>query len=338
MNSKHLLFQISVLLVVSFTTIGAVRQVQAKLAARAENSIYGDAPVIRRITEPSTYKLSAPAAIPIVTPVVSTKIPLLLKSLPMPAAPTAFQGPDAVLVPILLYHRIDVSLIDSQYYVSPDNFEEQMKLLRDWGYTTITTKLLVKAIAEGADLPLHSVLITFDDGHLNNYAAAFPIMQKYGFTGVVYIIGEYMGTPGYMSVDQIKEMAEVGWEVGSHSMSHPDLTALDRQQQLYEIVESRGFLESELDVPVLTFAYPFGEFDGAVINLAYSAGYIAGMGLGYTYDQGTSNLFALRRRGVNGTRDLNSFASSLPWQGDPVYLQEDTSVSSLTQDPINTLP
>ncbi len=328
MNSKHLLFQISVLLFVSFNTIGAIQQVQAKLDAQAAGSIYGGAPAVRSISESSSYKVAVLSAIPTVTPVASTKVPVLLKSLPIPVAPTlTFQGPDAVLVPILLYHRIDVSLTDSQYYVSPDKFEEQMKLLRDWGYTTITTELLVKAIAEGADLPLHPVLITFDDGHLNNYTTAFPIMQKYGFTGVVYIIGEYMGTPEYMNADQIKEMAKAGWEVGSHSMTHPDLTTINRQQQQFEIIESRKFLETELGVPVLTFAYPFGASDSAVINLAYSAGYIAGMGLGSTHNQGTSNLFALQRRGVDGTRDLNSFASYLPWQGDFAYLTADSAAN-----------
>ena len=112
-----------------------------------------------------------------------------------------------MLVPIILYHRIDISPINSQYYVPPEKFDEEMKLLHDWGYTTITTELLIKAINEGADLPPRPILITFDDGHLNNYTTAFPIMQKYGFTGVLYIVANYMGADQYMNADQIKEMA-----------------------------------------------------------------------------------------------------------------------------------
>lgn len=250
--------------------------------------------------------------------------------LPTPPVPTpVFQGPNSVVVPILLYHRIDVSLTDSQYYISPEKFEEQMKLLRDWGYTTITTELLVKAITEGANLPPRPLIITFDDGHLNNYTTAFPIMKKYGFTGVIYVVGAYMGTPQYMNPDQIKEMVKAGWEVGSHTMSHLDLTTLDPEQQRYEIFESRRFLESELGVPVLTFSYPFGMVNRTVINMAYSTGYIAGMGLGYTHDQGTTNLFTLQRRDINGTRDLNSLASYLPWQGKFVNLPDNTPVTSL---------
>jgi peptidoglycan/xylan/chitin deacetylase (PgdA/CDA1 family) len=112
-------------------------------------------------------------------------------------------------------------------------------------------------------------------------------------------------------------------------MRHLDLTTLDPEQQRYEIVESRSFLETELGVPVLTFSYPFGMVNRTVINMAYSTGYIAGMGLGYTHDQGTTNLFTLQRRDINGTRDLNSFASYLPWQGELVDLPDDMPFTSL---------
>jgi len=350
MNSKHLLFQITILLFVSFNTVRAIQQVQTKLVVQPQNLVYSDTStveVMENAYPDKSHSISIHSALgkssdnfaaqkisvsDFSTATTPPAIPIL-------ATPTsAFQGPDEVLVPILLYHRIDVSSTDSQYYVPPDKFEEQMKLLHDWGYTAITTELLVKAITKGADLPLHPILITFDDGHLDNYTTAFPIIQKYGFTGVLYIIGEYMGTPGYMNADQIKEMAKNGWEVGSHTMTHPDLTSLERQRQLYEIVESRNFLETKLSVPILTFAYPFGESDRTAINLAYSAGYIAAMGLGYTHNQGTSNLFALQRRGVNGTHDLRSFASFLPWQGDLVYLTMDELTPSLIQDPTNILP
>ena len=260
-----------------------------------------------------------------------TVAPVLPTPSPIPTALTyVFQGPGTVIVPILLYHRIDVSRTDSQFYVAPEKFEEQIKLLYDWDYTTITTEMLVKAITDGAALPLRPVLITFDDGNLDNYTTAFPVMQKYGFTGVLYIIGTYLGADKYMDAEQVKEMVDAGWEVGSHSMTHLDLTALDPDQQQSEIIESRRVLETKLGVPVLTFAYPFGVSDKTIINMVYSSGYIAGMGLGYTHEQGISNLFTLQRRGVNGTHDLKKFASFLPWQGDPVYLSSDTPVPSPT--------
>jgi peptidoglycan/xylan/chitin deacetylase (PgdA/CDA1 family) len=257
---------------------------------------------------------------------------------PTPTATWVHQGPETVLVPIILYHRIDTSPINSQYYVPPEKFDEEMKLLHDWGYTTITTELLIKSINEGADLPPRPILITFDDGHLNNYTTAFPIMQKYGFTGVLYIVGNYMGTDQYMNADQIKEMAAAGWEVGSHSISHLDLTSLEPERQRYEVVESRKMLETSLGVPVLTIAYPFGISNSSVIDYAHFAGYIGGMSLGFTHNQGISNLYTLQRRDIQGTYNVKQFAAFLPWQGDPIFLPTDTPTPTMvpSRTPIPT--
>jgi peptidoglycan/xylan/chitin deacetylase (PgdA/CDA1 family) len=257
---------------------------------------------------------------------------------PIPTATWVHQGPISVVVPIILYHWIAVSPINSQYYVPPEKFEEEMKLLHDWGYTTITTELLIKAITQGADLPPRPLIITFDDGHLNNYTTAFPIMKKYGFTGVLYIVSSYMGADQYMNADQIKEMAAAGWEVGSHTISHLNLTSLEPQRQRHEIVDSRKILEAKLGMTIRTFSYPFGMSDGGVIDYVHFAGYLAAMSLGFTDDQGTSNLYTLQRREIKGTYDVKQFSAFLPWQGDPIFLPTDTPTPTLrpTRTPIPT--
>ncbi|HEY2981399.1 MAG TPA: hypothetical protein VGJ22_09485, partial [Anaerolineales bacterium] len=86
----------------------------------------------------------------------------------LPTATWVTQGPDHVIVPILLYHHIDISPINSRYYVTPFNFEGQMKLLHDWGYETISISDLVRAITEGASLPPRPIILSFDDGHVDN--------------------------------------------------------------------------------------------------------------------------------------------------------------------------
>ncbi len=254
---------------------------------------------------------------------------------PSPTPTWVAQGPGNVIVPILLYHWIAVSPSDgpsytSPYYVKPEVFDAEMKLLHDWGYTTITLDMLLKAIAEGTELPPRPMLITFDDGHLNNYTTAFPIMQKYGFTGVLYVVGNYIGIDDYLNADQIKEMAAAGWEVGSHSMSHADLTVLEPQRQRAEVVDSKDFLEKTLGVPISSIAYPFGLSNSGVIDYAHFAGYSAGMSLGFTYDQGVGNIFTLQRRDIKGTYDIKQFALFLPWQGDPVFLPTDTPMPTIT--------
>ena len=252
---------------------------------------------------------------------------------PSPTATEAWivQGPGDVTIPIILYHRIDTSPIGSRYYVTPEKFDDQMKLLHDWGYTSITATMLIQAITQGRELPPRPFLLTIDDGHLDNYTNAFPITQKYGFTGVLYIVGNYMGAEDFMNADEILEMHNAGWEVGSHSMNHLDLTKLDEKSLREEIVGSRQKLEEKLNIPVLTFAYPFGFKDEAAVDYVKIAGYIGAMGAsGYTPAQGSWNLYYLQRVEIKGSEDAKTFTRFLPWQGDASYLPTDTPAPSPT--------
>jgi peptidoglycan/xylan/chitin deacetylase (PgdA/CDA1 family) len=225
-----------------------------------------------------------------------------------------FQGPGDIVVPILLYHHIGFSLKDaSVYYVSPQAFDQQMNLLYQWGYQSISVELLVRAIQEGAQLPPKPVLLTFDDGSETTYTTALPIMQRYRFTGAAYIVYHYVGITHHMSEDEIRALYAAGWEIGSHGLSHTELTARP-ERQMDEIVQSRRRLEALLGVPVLSFAYPFGAYDSDSLHYVHFAGYIAAMGLGNETRQGSKNLFYLYRQAVRGTDDLPTFASRLPWR------------------------
>jgi peptidoglycan/xylan/chitin deacetylase (PgdA/CDA1 family) len=226
-------------------------------------------------------------------------------------------GPGDVRIPILLYHHIGASPVESRYYVPVELFEQELKVLQDLGYTTITVEQLVDAITKGCKLPEHPIMITFDDGNLDNYTKAFPIMQKYGFTGVLYIVANYLGVDGYLSREQILEMHEAGWSIGSHGLSHKDLTTLSPEDQKNEIAWSKKFLEKELGIDILTFAYPFGAKNNAMIGLVRQSGYIAAMGAeGYKDSQGTWNLFNLQRVEVKATENAESFTRFLTWQGE----------------------
>jgi peptidoglycan/xylan/chitin deacetylase (PgdA/CDA1 family) len=236
------------------------------------------------------------------------------------------QGPNQVIIPILLYHHIGFSLAeDSAYYVSPEVFDQQMNLLYQWGYKTISIELLAKAIKEGAQLPPKPIILTFDDGGETTYSAALPIMQRYQFTGVSYIVYHYVGLTNYMNADEIRALHAAGWEIGSHGLTHRDLTTRpDRQED--EVVHSRRQLESLLGIPISSFAYPFGAYDESSLGYARFAGYIAAMGLGNESMQGTKNLFYLYRQAVRGTDDLRAFASRLPWRQDQYDLPPVTIV------------
>jgi peptidoglycan/xylan/chitin deacetylase (PgdA/CDA1 family) len=229
----------------------------------------------------------------------------------------SFQGPGRILVPIFLYHQIGYSNIkDNPYYVSPEEFEKQMFLLHAWGYQTITVRQLAFAILNGAELPFKPIVLTFDDGNENTYTTALPILQKYGFTGTAYIVYNFVGVTNYMDKQQIRALNEAGWEIGSHGLSHVDLTKrTDRQEA--EIIESRRKLQILLGgTPVDTFSYPFGAYDELSLHYLDFAGYVAAVGLGPDMYQGPGNVYYLYRRDIKGIYDLKTFAQFLPWQGD----------------------
>ena len=248
------------------------------------------------------------------------------------------QGPGHVQVPIFMYHHVTTSPIDSEFYVPPDKFADEMKLLHNWGYTTITTSMLVDAITKGASLPPHPIIITFDDSWGSQYTNAFPVMEQYGFTGVLYTVVGYINKPSgldtdplYLTTDQIKEMAAAGWEVGSHTETHQNVTVMTDDQLHFEIVQSRKDLEQQLGVPILTFAYPFGGANSGVTDYVHFAGYIAAMGAtGFAADQGKSNLYELQRCEIKGSDDAKSIIRFLPWLGDPTFIPTDTPTPTST--------
>ena len=269
---------------------------------------------------PTQAATITPIFFPTYTPTISpseTSLPTTTFTPTLTLEPQWYwQGPGEIIVPILLYHHIGFSLQgEAVYYVSPDTFDQQMNLLYQWGYKTISVELLVRALKDGAQLPPKPIILTFDDGSETTYTTALPIMQRYGFTGTSYIVYNYVGIPGYMNVDQIQGLYAAGWEIGSHGLSHADLTARPEREG-DEIVESRRRLQSLLDVPVLSFAYPFGANDDDSLYFVQHAGYVAAMGLGSETMQRYKNRFYLYRQPVKGIDDLKLFSLLLPWRGD----------------------
>lgn len=221
-----------------------------------------------------------------------------------------------ITAPILLYHHILDGEPPNRYYVSVASFRQQMGLLKYLGYSTVTPSQLVSVLLNGGELPAHPIVITFDDGNLDIYHLAFPIMKEYGFVGAFYIVANRLESDGFIHVDQLKEMAAAGWEIGSHSMSHPDLIQ-NHTSLKNELLNSRLVLEKALGVSVTSFAYPYGLTDDYILKQMRGYGYTNGMGLGILTEHTMNSRFYLNRRVVERSLDLNGFTALLPWQGNP---------------------
>ncbi len=246
---------------------------------------------------------------------VPTDTPLPTETPTPSETPTeVYYPPGEVIAPILLYHHVSDESVGYRYYVTPDVFRAQLQALIDWGYTSITVSDLVNALKNGGNLPARPVVITFDDGNVDIYQNAFPIMREMGFVGTFYIVGNRLHSRYYANADQLQEMINAGWEIGCHSMSHIDLT-LDYSVIGYEVASSRSLLQDTLGVTVNTFAYPYGIIDDFVVNKVSEYGYQAAMGLGTSWRHTWGTLFYLSRIEVQGSYDMNKFASLLPWAG-----------------------
>src|SRR5206468_11653311 len=126
------------------------------------------------------------------------------------------------------YHRIrDWSASDSKraedYIVPVNNFREQMKFLADNGYHTILPDQLYDYLLKGMALPSRPIMISFDDSHVEQYSFAREEMNKYRFKGVYFIMTVSLDRPGYMSKEQVKQLADEGNIIGSHTWNHSNV-------------------------------------------------------------------------------------------------------------------
>ena len=136
-----------------------------------------------------------------------------------PIESQVWNEPSRVIAPILLYHHVSDRPVASRLYVSADTFRSQLRLLKSNGYASISIAQLAKALKSSNPLPQRSVVITFDDGNEDVYECAFPIMKEFNYTGTVYVIAGRLKMGGYLNKDQIKELIDAGWELGSNGMN-----------------------------------------------------------------------------------------------------------------------
>jgi peptidoglycan/xylan/chitin deacetylase (PgdA/CDA1 family) len=124
-------------------------------------------------------------------------------------------------------------------------------------------------------------MLTFDDGVSNQYTTAYPILKKYGLTGVFYIISQRSG----INQAQIKEMADGGMDVGSHSAHHPDLTKITDSTTLSsEIISSKYTIQSTINKTVYSFCYPGCGWNSQTLSYVSDAGYYIGVSCGSSID------------------------------------------------------
>lgn len=166
-------------------------------------------------------------------------------------------------VPILCYHQIrDYKESDSKvaraYIVPGDIFRQQMQALADSGYQGILPDQLYDYLLYGTPLPEKPVMITFDDTRLDQYTEALPALEKHGFKAAFFIMTVSLGKPGYMSRDQVAELARKGHSIGSHTWDHQNVKKYQAADWINQIDRPSRQLKEITGQPTEYFAYPFG--------------------------------------------------------------------------------
>lgn len=190
---------------------------------------------------------------------------------------------------VLCYHALSPTW-EADLSTTPERFERQLRLLVSRGYRGVTFTEAVESPARGRVLA-----ITFDDAYRSVLELGLPILDRLGLVATVFAVTDFVGSeqpmkwPGIerwlgvpherelmpMSWPELQTLTEAGWEIGSHTVSHPHLTEVGDDMLRDELVRSKAACEDHLGNPCTSLAYPYGDFDARVVTATASAGYRA---------------------------------------------------------------
>jgi peptidoglycan/xylan/chitin deacetylase (PgdA/CDA1 family) len=218
-------------------------------------------------------------------------------------------------VPILCYHNIKNFSANSGemtkvYSVKPLDFAAQMRALADAGYQTILPEQLYDYLLYDGKLPTKPIMITFDDTREEQFSIGATEMKKYNFKGVFFIMTVSINRPGYMSKEQIKNLADVGHIVAAHTWDHHMVTKYSGDDWNTQLVMPKAKLEKIVGKPVTDFAYPFGLWNPSAIPELKKSGYQMAYILSTKRDL-VDPLYTIRRIIVSGTWSTEKMMKSI---------------------------
>lgn len=225
---------------------------------------------------------------------------------PIPEMPANLDAPVATRevsvsppVPILMYHHVQnvfggIRASDAGMFVSPKNFEAQLKWLSENGFVTVGPDYFGGPMKPSGK----PIILTFDDGYQDSYDNVFPILKKYGFQGTFYPIVDNIDRSGFLTTEEIREMEKGGMRFGSHTYSHPNLAEIPTLQAEQEIYGSKKTLEEIAQTDIADFCYPVGAFDRRAENILSNSGYRTAVTVRNELNDGPTDPLLLNRLNI----------------------------------------
>ena len=214
-----------------------------------------------------------------------------------------------------MYHMVDIprSREEQKLAISPLRFAAHMRALHARGYRFVSLTQIQDYLDANREMPAAAVAVTLDDGFADNYMRALPILVRYEVPATVFLVVNCIGGdnrwmrerdyPVRRMLDwgQIREMQDAGICFGSHTLTHPRLSALDRRAARAEIQGSKQALEDRLGAAVDHFAYPYGDWSGETVELVREAGHTLACSTRSGFNRPEADPLLLRRIEVYGT-------------------------------------
>ncbi|MEA1939171.1 MAG: polysaccharide deacetylase family protein, partial [Candidatus Caldatribacteriota bacterium] len=222
------------------------------------------------------------------------------------------------VIPILTYHNFTKGK-SSSYQINIDKFEKQMDYLSTHNYSVISLSELIKG-QKNSSLPSKPVAITIDDGFKSTYTLAYPILKRYNFPATFFIYTDFIEKNRHsLTWEEIKEMTGNNIEIGSHTLSHPNLLEYRKGENYNayfsrikeEIFLSKKILEEKINTKIKYFAYPYGTYDSTIKNLVIQAGYKAIFNANSMNNDNSHNPFTMNRQIIFGQNSFDSFIGIL---------------------------
>lgn len=254
-------------------------------------------------------------------------------------------SPESATATILCYHIVEAPAAP-RMHIGRETFRQHLRYLEMTGYNVIPLRHLYEYVAgKRASIPKNAVVITIDDGWRSTYTEAFPELQKRKFPFTIFIYPNIIGkTANALSWRQIREMADAGVDIQSHSLTHPYLTKRHHRskgEKAYsewlakELAESRRILEKETGRNVHFLAYPYGDYDDRVAAAATRAGYSAALTCDFGRVKKGSNPLKMRRFVIDDRMDFAAFRKYMG--ATPMKLAEMTPKPGVTDSGVTTV-
>lgn len=213
-------------------------------------------------------------------------------------------------IPVLYYHSVNDTM-DNEVTISPELLKKQLEYIKYQGYITLSMNEVENYILDNQPIPEKSILITFDDGYMDNYYNAYPILKELNMKATIFCITSELDGSYYLSEEALKEMSQNNIDIESHTVNHLHLNKLTYDEQLKEMSDSKTKLENITGKKVTSIAFPFGDYNEDSVKAAKNAGYSIAFTTNKGFADRDDNPLELNRIYVNSYYDMNTFISIL---------------------------